>query len=430
MLKYIFLLVIPFSLFSKNFQDDSSKTFFHNFLMQKNTEKKIPNELFKEFKNLKLNMVRKYATGNISFTEKTYVDSVIEYTLDKLETDKNITLSKILGLKNHKIAKKVFKDSVIHLLLTKDTSVLFRDSDSFFNNIISRSILLAAIAERETGSYEYNPFIFSSTLAFGTYQINGNTLGMSFLNIMKTLNLTISDFSNINYRPDQDFINIINSSKYEYWCRVKYSDKKRIKEARRYLQKKEKIFVDNMSAHLFEKMDIHNIYNKNLSRYLKKLSFYTSEYEETNDKKYLKKITFYKNKIRNIRKSHIKKIHSLFNRIVYGIEQSMPKEIRDIKDPMNRRLKILEISASLIESSLRIQGVFSLVVAENKYRFLVSKGYLGSNRKLSLETTSYTFALVVGGVTKWYNAGEHKEIYSKKAKKQSLLSFNKAQKIL
>jgi len=371
-------------------------------------------EPFSDLTFLNKNIVKKYLMREFSVKESLIIDNKIKMSIDNVFEDSDI--EKIFLIKDKKVVYKIIKDSIIHYYLTKGKTNLFADNSSDFNNIMIRAILLSAIAERETGFFNYDPTIFSSTKAFGRFQINGNTLGFSFLTTLKTLNLNLSDFSNKDYRPSRKKYKNLYSKAYKNLLIEYY--KKGNKSVRKNLFKYEDKFFKEISYKLFSKMNLVNFYNKDIEKYTKLLY----KYEALNNKK---KINFYKYKLSQLSKKQLKNIEILLKRTIYGVEKYSHIELNK-KCVVKRRLAVIEISADLIESSLYNQGVYSLIVAQTKYDILKNKGIIknGENLKFSFKD----FYKVTKYVTMYYNGGEDKNYYGISAAKHSLAVLENLQK--
>jgi len=371
-------------------------------------------EPFSDLTFLNKNIVKKYLMRELSFKDTLIIDNKIKMSIDNIF--KNSDIKKIFLIKDKKVIYKIIKDSIIHYYLTKGKTNLFADNSSDFNNIMIRSNLLSAIAERETGFFNYNPTIFSSTKAFGRFQINGNTLGFNFLTTLKTLNLNLNDFSNKDYRPLKNKYKLLYSNEYKKLLIEYY--KRGNKSVRKKIFKYEDKFFKEISYKLFSKMNLVNFYNKDIEKYTKLLY----KYEILNNKK---KIKFYKNKLSQLSKKQLKNIEILLKRTIYGIEKYSHIELNK-KCVIKRRLTVIEISADLIESSLYNQGVYSLIVAQTKYNILKNNKIIknGENLKFSFKD----FYKVVKYVTMYYNGGENKNYYGIFAAKHSLTVLENLQK--
>lgn len=382
-----------------------------------------------EVEMLDKEMLKQYITREISIKNNEYIDTFINKAILRVE-DSKINLKDTLYLKSKIFSRKIIKDSIIHYILTKGKSKLFADKGSTFDNIMIRANLLAAIAESETGYFNYNSLIFSPTQAFGTFQINGNTLGYEFELILRVLNQNALDFQNKNFEPKKIFPQIIHNKEYQSLSKLFYKNNSKHKDIRRKLSKIEEKVILNISHTLFTHMNTKDLLDKNLNKYIEKLYNLNKIKNKTN--KIEKQITYYKKKINNIFKKQISNISTLLKRTMYGLEHRLPNELKNKYTGLDRRLKVIEISANLIESSIYTQGVFALIVAESKYNYLVSKKSIKSWQKLSINTkvtSTKNYQKIIKSVTKFYNGGEDKEAYARRALNHANKSLYKIREI-
>jgi len=296
-----------------------------------------------------------------------------------LDINSKVNLKNVLNLKSSTAAKRIVIDSTIHYVLTKNKSNLFNDKQSDIENILTRAILLSVIAERETGYFNYEKVIFSPTQAFGTFQINGNTLGINFKEILDKLNINFEYLEKLplNSLNKKILLDLLNDKKYNDLLTKFYKTKnKNIKRKLRLkILKKENKLYKKMSFFLYEK-----------------------------SKKYEK----------NVSKKDIRNFEKLLKRTIYGIEINEPKYFKDLKDPFNKRLLYIKLSSLLILSSIEHQGVYSLIVSETKYKYIQKRKYY-KNLKLSLTMNKNKFKKIIKEIAKYYNGSEYKNIYAKRA---------------
>jgi len=376
---------------------------------------------FSELLFLEESLVRGYLIGDLSTKETLHVKLAIDSAINRLSS--KVSLSELLLIKNDNVARSIFKEAVIHYFLSRNNNKLFNDTKTIFNSVMGRAILLAAIAERETGYFDYNLTIFSPTQAFGRFQINGNTLGFNFLKTLDILKLKLSDFNNREYVPSPELYKNLYSDIYmknvNKYYKVKEKNRIRIK-----LLKAESKFLNDISYKLFSKMNIKNLYNKELKKNIDKLYFYQLKRNNGDrSSKNNRLIIKYEKKISKISSLQLKNIKVLLKRTIYGVEKYASKNIIKSNNAFKRRLKIIEISASLIESSIFNQGVYSLIVAESKFKYAYSKNH--RLRSLDITRSKKSFRETVRVVSMHYNGGELKKNYGRRASNHAMKSLDK-----
>jgi hypothetical protein len=329
------------------------------------------------------NELKKYIFLSLNKNSREKIDKSLYIIY--LEINSKLNLTKIFKLKSNEVIKNIIINATIHYILTKNKSNLFDDNYSSLDNILSRSILLSVIAHIETGYFNYNKTIFSPTKAFGRYQINGNTLGINFKSILNRLDINPLFFQKypLNSLNRNLLISLSENEKYKNLLNKYFNTKnKKIKnKIRKKLYKIEKNLFNNITKYIF--INIKNISNKDIS------------------------------------KKDISKYKSLLKRTIYGIEQNEPDFLKEEKNAFFKRLLYIKISSILIFSSIKNQGVLSLIVLESKYKNI--KRY--KKIKINIQKNEKNFLNILRNIAIYYNGSDTKKIYAKKVRNHAAKIF-------
>jgi len=104
---------------------------------------------------------------------------------------------------------------------------------------------------------------------------------------------------------------------------------------------------------------------------------------------------------------------------LYGIEYNGSYLINKEKNNIDRRILSIQLAASFSEIYINNQGLFSLIVFENKHKQSMKK------KKLSIYSSFKDIHDIILEVSKRYNGGKHKVKYGLMASKDAENTFYK-----
>jgi hypothetical protein len=221
---------------------------------------------------------------------------------------------------------------------------------------------------------------------------------MNFITFLKFLSIPIDSFENKSFNVKYNGFHFFEKEKYIKLTTQLFDKnipKAKKKKIRLHLIRLEDKFYSKLANKLMLKMNIVSLPDDQVRNVLKSL-------------KTKKDINHFKKKYLNLSKQQSINIKFLIRRTVYGLELYSRHFFKPNINPVERRLKLLELSCSLINSLIENQSLYSLMILDTKFNAF------NKNKPVFKISNFNSYKDTVFNVLQYYNGSEHKKAYARR----------------